>query len=114
MAVEAANITSERVKSTNRFLDDGGNEEDESGSEGDGKPSSPSPPPPPASSTNGVKAQDPNDPVHDKDNHQPILFNRKQLVLFAGPHNSASTSVEEFMSQWAEGGWKQGHPHTKA
>ncbi|CAJ1959972.1 unnamed protein product [Cylindrotheca closterium] len=58
--------------------------------------------------------QDPNTPIHDKDNHQPILFNRKQLVLFAGPHNSASTSVEEFMAQWAESGWKRGHPHTKA
>lgn len=97
----AAHIVVE--SSTNRILASGG----DSG----GEPPAETAQPPPSTAAAAV---DPNDPIKDKDNHQPILFTRKQLVLFAGPHKSASTSVEEFMAEWAEHGWKKGHPHTKA
>mmetsp|Transcript_35160 Transcript_35160/g.85158 ORF Transcript_35160/g.85158 Transcript_35160/m.85158 type:complete len:538 (+) Transcript_35160:274-1887(+) len=99
--------SSSSLSSTNRLLAEG-----DSGGEAEAEGEAAQDKPPPSPTDSGP--QDPNTPVHDKDNHQPILFNRKQLVLFGGPHKSASTSVEEFMAQWAEGGWKHGHPHTKA
>jgi hypothetical protein len=52
--------------------------------------------------------------VPDKDNHDPIQLDSKRIVFFAGPHSSASTSVEEFMGEWAIDGHHGGHPHTIA
>jgi hypothetical protein len=52
--------------------------------------------------------------VPDNDNHDPIQLDSKRIVFFAGPHSSASTSVEEFMGEWAIGGHQGGHPHTVA
>ena len=48
------------------------------------------------------------DDTYDPDNHEAVLNEKKTLVLFAGPHSSASTSVEEFFHKWAENGWMKG------
>lgn len=52
--------------------------------------------------------------IRDKDNHDPMEFEKKQVVFFAGPHSAASTSVEEFMGEWAKDGHQGGHPHSIA
>lgn len=119
---EAALLSTSTTILDNRVLKEGGgnimdnnnnnanrNEQDSAGDSAPNSAAASSSPPPPAT----PKAVSPDDPIQDKDNHQPILFNRKQLVLFAGPHKSGSTSVEEFMAEWAQDGWQKGHPHTK-
>ena len=54
------------------------------------------------------------DEYDDPDNHGSVKNDKKTSILFAGPHNSASSSVEDFFHQWAEKGWMKGHPKTIA
>jgi hypothetical protein len=46
------------------------------------------------------------------DTHAAVKLSSKQLYFFAGPHKSASTSVEKFFHRWAAGGHSSSHPHT--
>jgi len=47
------------------------------------------------------------------DTHVAIKFQGdKKLFFFAGPHKSASTSVEKFFANWAKNGHVPEHPHT--
>jgi len=46
------------------------------------------------------------------DTHVAVKFQGdKKLFFFAGPHKSASTSVEKFFAKWAAEGYRPGHPH---
>ncbi|KAL3932558.1 MAG: hypothetical protein SGBAC_010796 [Bacillariaceae sp.] len=48
-----------------------------------------------------------------EDNHQePVKFDTKKVYFFAGPHKSASTSVEKFFAKWADDGFQVGHHKT--
>ena len=53
------------------------------------------------------------DDTYDPDNHEAVLNEKKTLVLFAGPHSSASSSVEDFFHKWAENGWMKGKYNNK-
>ena len=47
------------------------------------------------------------------DTHMAVkLPGDKKLYFFAGPHKSASTSVEKFFANWAQNGHDDSHPHT--
>lgn len=46
------------------------------------------------------------------DTHDAIQLKEKQVVFFAGPHKSASSSVEKFFFKWASEGHSANHPHT--
>lgn len=49
------------------------------------------------------------------DTHIAVKFTGdKKLYFFAGPHKSASTSVEKFFATWAKEGHVDNHPHTIA
>ena len=68
-----------------------------------------------------VKAYSKNHPSIDKDadeytdTHIAVKFQGdKKLFFFAGPHKSASTSVEKFYATWAKEGHVENHPHTLA
>ena len=47
------------------------------------------------------------------DTHEAVIFDHKQLMIFAGPSSCASTSFIKFYSQYASG-HGTGHPHTLA
>jgi len=57
-----------------------------------------------------------NDADQYSDTHAAVKFDpdAKKLYFFAGPHKSASTSVEKFFSKWANKGFESNHPHSRA
>lgn len=59
-------------------------------------------------------------PIHNNadvlsDTHDAVnIPGDKKLYFFAGPHKSASTSVEKFFANRAVDGFESNHPHTIA
>merc|ERR1719223_254269 len=43
----------------------------------------------------------------------PQKLDSKKVYFFAGPHGSASTSVEKFFKRWAVDGFEKGHPKSE-
>ncbi|CAJ1956855.1 unnamed protein product [Cylindrotheca closterium] len=48
----------------------------------------------------------------DQEHQAPVKFDTKKVYFFAGPHKTASTSVEKFFAKWAEDGFHHGHHKT--
>lgn len=42
------------------------------------------------------------------------LFPEKELIFFAGPHQSSEEGVEDFFHHWITSGWRFGHPNLLA
>jgi hypothetical protein len=42
------------------------------------------------------------------------LLPGKQVMFFAGPHQSSEEGIEEFFHQWISSAWRHGHPNLLA
>jgi hypothetical protein len=39
------------------------------------------------------------------------LLPGKQVIFFAGPHQSSEEGIEDFFHHWITSGWRRGHPN---